>query len=872
MAQLTLSSGQTLKLGKELGAGGEGAVSTIVGSRDMVAKIYHPHRLNRALEAKLRTMVANAPHDATRNSKLNHVSIAWPTDIVLDNGAFVGYIMPKIPKSDNLYDLLQPQQRAKQHGKLNHRHLYRTARNLAIAMDAIHQKGYVIGDVNFKNALFNDDALITIVDCDSMQVTDQRGIVHHCLVGVPEYTPPELQGKDFATTTRTPQHDAFGLAVLIFQLLMQGFHPFAGRPTPQAPDVEQSHIYCLTKGIFPYLAGQVFVPPKAAPPYVCLPGQLRTLFERAFTQPGSRPTPSAWEHAISLVEQRLIPCSNDAHHYYPSDGHCVICEVDYNVGRRTRTSTAPMSQTTGLQVPLTPPSSTPSRPTPTPATPNRPTSVPQTAPSAKPATAPATSIPPLPQTPATSRPPVATPRRNTNSLRQWVIPIIIIVVAGASILNMFGGNSTEDATPTVAPTPQQVTEPTSTATEVEPTNAIPSVVTAPTAPSTTIGACTNDNIVAAVYPMLPAKQQSALRPAQIATSLNARYPAVISLPELIPNTQTVLPWSTLVDGCQAVGLQLSDPYQYNTASFIGCTSASCPELAQRTVVAQAAALVMRNNDLWPTLNLDASSAALPQFVQGVRSSDSSRIINVAIVSADAPARVMSEQILPIVQKPLVTLRNNKAFWLDQGQSVVSNKSIVGTASYAATSGLTTASSSTASQWVRTVDFTGARWQTGALVSATEYRGWWQECGQRGDDSPACMYIADVTVLDTQRIAIVYVAGLPQSIADTIAPLARPQGSQATPNMEQPWRITAMPDARALELQNEQNVRVTITLYAPSDEQLFLDALRQNDIDLAIVDHESASVVLQAIANSTDTTQLRLELQPSGGVYSTNVQR
>lgn len=372
--------------------------------------------------------------------------------------------------------------------------------------------------------------------------------------------------------------------------------------------------------------------------------------------------------------------------------------------------------------------------------------------------------------------------------------------------------------------------------------------------------------------MLSPAQQSALRPAQIATSLNARYPAVISLPELIPNTQTVLPWSTLVDGCQAVGLQLSDPYQYDTASFIGCDSERCPELAQRTVVAQAASLVMRNSDLWPTLNLDASSAALPQFVQGVRSSDSSRVINVAIVSADAPARVMSEQILPIVQKPLVTLRNNKAFWLDQGQSGVSNKSIVGTASYAATSGLTTASSGTASQWVRTVDFTGARWQTGALVSATEYRGWWQECGQRGDDSPACMYIADVAVLDTQRIAIIYVAGLPQSIADTIAPLARPQGSQATPNMEQPWRITAMPDARALELQNEQRVRLVITLFAPSDEQLFLDALRQNDIDLAIVDPESASVVLQAVANGAVPTQLRLELQPSGGIYSTSMQR
>ena len=371
--------------------------------------------------------------------------------------------------------------------------------------------------------------------------------------------------------------------------------------------------------------------------------------------------------------------------------------------------------------------------------------------------------------------------------------------------------------------------------------------------------------------MLPTKQQRALRPTQLATSLAARFPAVISLTELIPNTQTVLPWSTLVDGCQAVGLQLSDPYQYNTASFIGCTSASCPELAQRTVVAQATALVMRNNNLWPTLNLDGSSVALPQFVTGIRMSDSSRVINVAIVSADTPARVLSEQIMPIVQKPLVTMRNNKAFWIDQGQSSVRTTASVGSVGYAANSGLSSSFSSATPQLTRTVDFTGARWRNGAPVSATEYRGWWQECGQRGDDSPACMYIADVTVLDTQRIAIVYVAGLPQSIADTIAPLARPQGQTAA-NMMQAWRITTMPDDQSIELQNEQNVRVMITLYAQSDEQLFRDALRQNDIDLAIVDHESASVVLQAIANSTDTTQLRLELQPSGGVYSTNVQR
>jgi hypothetical protein len=344
----------------------------------------------------------------------------------------------------------------------------------------------------------------------------------------------------------------------------------------------------------------------------------------------------------------------------------------------------------------------------------------------------------------------------------------------------------------------------------------------------------------------------------------------MAVTELVPNTQTIMPWSTLVSACRDVGLQFSDPYQYDTASFIGCSNADCPELTQRTVVAQAATLVMRNNTLWPTLNLDASSAALPQFVQGIRISDSNRVIKVAMVSADVPARILSEQIMPIVQKPLVVLRNNKPFWIDQGQSAIRNPPNIGAVSYAATSGLINTPSGTSPQFERTVDFTGAQWRTGALVSATEYRGWWQECGQRGDESPACMYIADVAVLDTQKISIVYVAGLPQSIADTVAPLARPQRDQDAPNMEQTWRITAMTDARTIELQNEQNVRVSITVFATRDEQLFSDALRQNDIDLAIIDRESASIVLQAIANGITTTQLRLELQPSGGIYSADM--
>src|SRR5712691_4689158 len=74
-----------------------------------------------------------------------------------------------------------------------------------------------------------DTALVTLVDTDSFQVCEpHNGVVYRCPVGKPEFTPPELQGCPFAQVDRAPEHDLFGLAVLLFQLLMEGTHPFAG--------------------------------------------------------------------------------------------------------------------------------------------------------------------------------------------------------------------------------------------------------------------------------------------------------------------------------------------------------------------------------------------------------------------------------------------------------------------------------------------------------------------------------------------------------------------------------------------------------------------------------------------------------------------
>lgn len=367
---LQLANGSALRLGTKLGGGGEGTVYDVPHAPDYVAKIYIPSRRTPQLAKKLSMMVANQPDDPTR-TQLHHVSIAWPSELIYENNQVVGFVMPKMGKSNRLYELIQPQRRAKNHPGFNYRYNYRVAANLAQAMASIHAKNYVIGDVNEHNALFNSQALITIIDCDSMQVTDQQtNTVFPCLVGVPEMTAPELQGVDFSNAihARTLHSDVFALAIIVFKLLMEGFHPFQGVAVGKEPSREQAHVYCIQHKIFPYLSGQRYMPPPVAPGFLTLPSTLRQLFVRTFVE-NNRPSAQEWAKALTMVEKRLVQCQHDPAHVHPNDGCCAVCEVQFNAKRRKRTQPAPDRTEQRMmpsQTPLNPPVIAPPNPAPKP--------------------------------------------------------------------------------------------------------------------------------------------------------------------------------------------------------------------------------------------------------------------------------------------------------------------------------------------------------------------------------------------------------------------------------------------------------------------------------------------------------------------------
>lgn len=384
------STGETHDLNgaKLLGAGGEAKVYQLAENPDWVVKIWHKPTPERV--AKAGAMIRNPPTDPT--ASMRHSSIAWPIDLVSTLGSsprVLGFVMPYVGGMSPAFMFFNPKTRREKCPLFNSFYLHRTARNLACAVRAVHDKGYVVGDLNESNVLVAETALVTLVDTDSFQVWDgESGEMYRCKVGKPEYTAAEMQGKPFAKIDRTTDQDAFALGVLVFQLLMEGTHPFAGRyrgrGEPPTYDLR------ISAGHFPYSNDpkNPFEPNPIAPPFTGLHPSLQQLFMRCFVDghinPSYRPDARSWQWVLEEAELSLIPCwINDQHLHGGHLGECPWCErTRLLAGRDPFPSKEAVQKGDHLK-----PAAIPKRRSPPPTPPFRHSAPPKTSP---------TSAPPLP--------------------------------------------------------------------------------------------------------------------------------------------------------------------------------------------------------------------------------------------------------------------------------------------------------------------------------------------------------------------------------------------------------------------------------------------------------------------------------------------
>ena len=312
--------GQAFDLGSSLATGGEGVVSTLIKDLTQLAKVYHQPPDALKVE-KLRWMVQQADATLCRFA-------AWPTATLHDTpgGPLVGFLMPRFDGHRPIHTLYSPAHRRSSFPHADWSFLIHTAMNVAVAFDAIHEKGHLVGDVNQSNVLVGDKALVCLIDCDSFQI-QAHDKTFRCEVGVPQYTPSELQNVNFRDVTRTLNHDRFGLAVLIFHLLFMGRHPFAGRYLGKGEmPLEQA----IAEFRFVYAANAAatqMAPPPYTLPLSTLSPDLADLFERAFDRgaerDGIRPTAAEWHVALGAFVKQMRTCPQDPGHKIP--GHLVDC-------------------------------------------------------------------------------------------------------------------------------------------------------------------------------------------------------------------------------------------------------------------------------------------------------------------------------------------------------------------------------------------------------------------------------------------------------------------------------------------------------------------------------------------------------------------
>lgn len=316
-----------VKLGKLLGKGGEGTVYEVVDQPAMVAKLYTKDMPAERAE-KLRVM----PQLLT--PKLASLT-AWPHDILRGGGGkVVGFLMPKINAHD-VHEVYGPKSRQRIFPQADWRLLVRTALNTARGFAVVHEAGILVADVNHGGVMVSADATVRLIDCDSFQITTGAK-TFLCEVGVEDFTPPELQGGSFRGVVRATNHDNFGLAVLIFRLLMLGRHPFAGRHLGKGDlSIGEAIAQCKYAYSREKSRTQMEAPP-ATPPVLVAGQEISLLWEQAFSPTGKqshgRPTAEQWVFALTKLEANFAKCPSHGGHYFARGITCPWCPIQMGTG------------------------------------------------------------------------------------------------------------------------------------------------------------------------------------------------------------------------------------------------------------------------------------------------------------------------------------------------------------------------------------------------------------------------------------------------------------------------------------------------------------------------------------------------------------
>lgn len=320
-----------VRLGKQLGEGASGKVYTIDTMPGFAAKLYHGPEEAARYETKVEAMLNRAPElPPAERGGVRHPQIAWPEAKIYDReGVFIGFLMPEIDfaRSTSLVNLLQRNSRRVE--KLSEYYGYRVlvARNLASIFVELHRAGHHMIDMKPANLRFYPEMCwMAVVDADGFSISGAQGRIAATQLS-DEYIAPESWKK--APSELGIGQDLFALAAIIFQLLNNGVHPFAGTAAPgsKATDLQAR----ILEGLYPYaLDPKPGLNPSTASVHRMLRRSTREMFDNAFLT-RRRPTAEDWRNHLDELLQQLTPCAVKPGEHAHFGAGCGFCGHDARV-------------------------------------------------------------------------------------------------------------------------------------------------------------------------------------------------------------------------------------------------------------------------------------------------------------------------------------------------------------------------------------------------------------------------------------------------------------------------------------------------------------------------------------------------------------
>lgn len=221
--------GNPVKVGEadELASGGEGMVYRCPNCPKFVIKVYQDRILNnpvkrKAIERRLKDMVAIT--DLCQND-----AFAWPRMLVYDQNHHVkGFVMRAV-KGRSLVTLQGQKQISKYFPGWNREDLAIVADDFLEKMHVLAKYGVLVNDFNPRNFIVGSDHKVRFIDCDSFQIPSADGGTPHIATSyfASHVAPEILQNPELLNGPRNESQANFAAAIIVFQLLMCGLHPYS---------------------------------------------------------------------------------------------------------------------------------------------------------------------------------------------------------------------------------------------------------------------------------------------------------------------------------------------------------------------------------------------------------------------------------------------------------------------------------------------------------------------------------------------------------------------------------------------------------------------------------------------------------------------